>query len=85
MSAELRPCPFCGSKAHVVEIQSGSVVTDYSISCDDIWHCIAGVPLQYYKTEGQAIRAWNKRAQPLADAAAPADAPTLQPLLEMGA
>lgn len=60
--AELMRCPFCGGKAHLAEIQSGKVVTDYSVSCDDIWHCIAGVPMQCYKTRDEAIFAWNRRA-----------------------
>lgn len=84
MSAELRPCPFCGGKAHIVEICTGSRITDYSVSCDDIRGCIAGVPMQYYKTEDKAASAWNRRACACREATAPADAPTLQPLLQMG-
>ena len=84
MSADLRPCPFCGRKAHIVEIQSGRIITGYSVSCDDIYGCIAGVPMQHYRTEGEAASAWNRRACACKEAAAPADAPTLQPLLEMG-
>ena len=85
MAPQLKPCPFCGGAAHVVEISSGRRVEWYSVSCDDIWHCIAGDPMKYYPTEGQAVRAWNRRARPAADAAAPADAPTLQPLMKLGA
>ena len=58
----LRPCPFCGGNAHVTEIESWHAVSDYSVSCDDDRNCIAGVPMRYYKTRADAIRAWNVRA-----------------------
>ena len=65
---ELKPCPFCGSAAHVVEIQTGHAVSSYTVSCNAIGKCIASDPMRYYPSEGQAVNAWNERADgPLED------------------
>ena len=55
MSAELKPCPFCG----------GHAIID---GCDDtLWIVICkecNVSIGYKETECEAIDAWNKRVQP---------------------
>ena len=57
---ELKPCPFCGSKASlhekpakqawIVECTNGTCPASYMIGWD-------------YETEKEAIEAWNRRAK----------------------
>lgn len=52
--ADLKPCPFCGEKAKIVELRSGN-----SVVCTNT-HC--WVATKYYDTPEKAIAAWNRRA-----------------------
>lgn len=49
---ELKPCPFCGGKAHVVD------GIDYWILCEDC-HCRTG----FFDRAEDAAEAWNRRAE----------------------
>lgn len=58
---ELKPCPFCGSKAELYHDQSSDYPCNwtYAVQCTDRDNCwIQG---GNFKTEQEAIAAWNKR------------------------
>lgn len=57
MSEELRPCPFCGSKAEMVTNRSG----DNFVRCTNR-QCAAKTRL-YHENENGARLAWNRRAE----------------------
>lgn len=61
MSEKLKPCPFCGGKASVIDHHNddGSV----SVGCADDT-CLGFSGLGWlYKTEEEAIAAWNTREE----------------------
>lgn len=61
-TTELLPCPLCGSKAHMCEMESG-YGTEYAICCNYKW-CRLSEPPKFghaYKTEKQAIYEWNTK------------------------
>lgn len=68
MSEELKPCPFCGSGAHV---SGGRVFGSggFYVACDAV-DCFAAVGEAYHHDEPQhcfhnedvAIAAWNRRS-----------------------
>lgn len=58
---ELKPCPFCGSKAHVVDYGTGVV-----IECESPDDHVAGVEA---KTKAEAIMLWNRRSSNCANVA----------------
>ena len=51
---ELKPCPFCGNCAIVIESLYG-----YQIKCRSIMEC--GAMTETFDTEEEAIEAWNRR------------------------
>ena len=66
---KLKPCPFCGGEAYIVEGNYDSWEDGYAIRCSNCaltfgasgrigetyeWMCV-------YKTEAEAIEAWNAR------------------------
>ena len=58
---DLKPCPFCGGEANVIDHYNddGSV----SVGCDNDT-CLGFSGLGWlYKTEAEAIAAWNTRAE----------------------
>ena len=60
--SELKPCPFCGSKAHTPLIQSM-----WFVECDNK-DCGALMGFDAEKvSQEEAISAWNRRAQPAND------------------
>lgn len=59
--SELKPCPFCGGEANVIDHHNddGSV----SVGCNNDT-CLGFSGLGWlYKTEAEAIAAWNTRAE----------------------
>lgn len=61
MSEELMPCPFCGGKAHIKEIVS-SCERLYMVGCSDS-ECMGFETLYAKPTVGEALAAWNHRAE----------------------
>lgn len=53
---KLKPCPFCGGEAET-ELCGKGIYSYWSVWCN------CGVLLQDYKTEAEAIEAWNTRAE----------------------
>ena len=60
--AELKLCPFCGSKAEVIKTRSGRNFR-YSPGCNTQW-CMGHwwMTGKGFETEEKAIEAWNRRA-----------------------
>lgn len=56
MPSELKPCPFCGGKAKLIEIQE---VGCFRVLCED---CPTSVGKYWYYKKQDAIKAWNRRA-----------------------
>lgn len=55
----LKPCPFCGGEAELVEHNGGLVF--YSVSCKNE-NCFAGaVDVRHFSKE-TIVEAWNRRA-----------------------
>lgn len=61
MAEQLKPCPFCGSVAHVFD---GSLLGGFSVVCDAPSCQATG---RFSGDRDKAIAAWNRRT--------PADAP----------
>lgn len=63
--AKLKPCPFCGSIAHIQELKQ-SVRPRYFVVCSNARdRCIAAehnVFGRFYPLVSEAIEAWNRRA-----------------------
>lgn len=55
--AELKPCPFCGSKE--VRMRFDSVFESYYVACKK---CGADVH-QFYGLKDEAVKAWNRRTE----------------------
>ncbi|GAG81944.1 unnamed protein product [marine sediment metagenome] len=55
---ELKRCPFCGNDATIFKLDSG---IDRLIMCKSD-ECICGDDPKYFKSDDEAIAAWNKRA-----------------------
>lgn len=56
MTSELKPCPFCGGEA-VTELCGKGKFAHWCVWCD------CNVLRQDFKTEAEAIEAWNTRAE----------------------
>ena len=56
---ELKPCPFCGSKAEMVEQRLPNTATRYGVCCGE---CDNGT-WKWYESESEAAAAWNRRAK----------------------
>ncbi len=63
MAEELKPCPFCGDKADMIE-NSGRVKNQPKSfhPCCHNRECIMFIGAQWYNSEKEAINAWNRRA-----------------------
>ena len=57
--ADLKPCPFCGGEADILEHQYQGCFTTYGVVCLD---CYSGTDWSF-ETEDEAIAAWNRRAK----------------------
>lgn len=63
MSVELKPCPFCGHMAHIMQLKQ-SVTARYYVGCGNKY-CIASehnVFGKFYVNKRDVIDAWNRRA-----------------------
>lgn len=61
MNEKLKPCPFCGSVADIVEDISGRKA--YHVACRNS-KCFMGMGLPIWcKSEIEAVKAWNRRAE----------------------
>lgn len=68
--AELKPCPFCGGEAGIGygRTEDGGDIVSITVLCAE---CHIGIfrynekPNEYdgFKSEKQAIKAWNRRAE----------------------
>lgn len=57
--AELKPCPFCGSKA---EIEHKRKLMTWIVQCSN-YSCPASYMIgNDFETEEQAVEMWNRRA-----------------------
>lgn len=54
----LKPCPFCGGEANVIEHRFHGLDSSYGLQCKK---CKAET-YQFYESEEKAIEAWNRRA-----------------------
>ena len=60
--SDLKPCPFCGSEANTLH-RPHVIDWRYSVGCNDD-ECRGFIGLSWlYKTEAEAIAAWNRRAE----------------------
>lgn len=65
---ELKPCPFCGADAELLDVRKFLVVSKfsyiftYSVKCSNK-ECGVKPYTKYSSTEEEAIRAWNRRAE----------------------
>ncbi|MES2819789.1 MAG: Lar family restriction alleviation protein [Pseudomonadota bacterium] len=63
-SAQLKPCPFCGSSAHL----TGEEGLGFFIECDECFCSVgqaydrSGMPEHVFQTAGEALAAWNQRS-----------------------
>ena len=59
---ELKPCPFCGHTAHVIQLKQSA----YYIACgNSVERCIASAHWvfgSFYLNKADAIESWNRRA-----------------------
>lgn len=55
---ELKPCPFCGGKAKIRSEKYWQPNVRRNVICTN---CFANTG--WYKTEDEAIEAWNRRAE----------------------
>ena len=58
----LKPCPFCGGEAIVEKAKSKPYFErrlPYRVKCK--W-CHCALAYQFFETENDAIKAWNRRA-----------------------
>lgn len=62
---KLKPCPFCGRTAHVMELKSSTKPRYYVGCANSRYNCIASshwVFGMFYNDKQEAINAWNRRA-----------------------
>lgn len=57
MPNELKPCPFCGGEAEVIEIYLYGKVKGYMAHCNK-----CGCELKCYTSKQNAKNSWNRRA-----------------------
>ena len=63
---EIKSCPFCGSKAEIIEQPpTGPLNTLYRVQCSGLGHTPYNheATTNYFPTRQKAIEAWNTRAE----------------------
>ena len=58
--SKLKPCPFCGGEAELVQHQVVGYPDDFYVECVTN-ECIMSLGGLCYETEKEAIEAWNRR------------------------
>lgn len=58
MQNKLKPCPFCGGRAIILQTETFFSYPRYFATCDS---CGVETP-RVYKTRAKSIEAWNRRA-----------------------
>lgn len=61
---KLKPCPFCGGNAVMMENRAEGVAPSYRVACSTVgcW-CMGPMPHNRWGTEKAAARVWNRRAE----------------------
>lgn len=59
MNEKLKLCPFCGKGGH---LQKNPYADKYYIKCLNIKCKIKPMTDEHYKSQQEAIKAWNRRA-----------------------
>lgn len=71
MSTELKPCPFCGGDAELIEGECGMFQTAFAVYCVGKCHAKIGISgrlnetyewTPIFGTAAEAAEAWNRRA-----------------------
>lgn len=65
VSNNIKPCPFCGNgncvaSFHTIETENEWIEDMWYVEC---YRCFAHTDKKRYKTENEAIEAWNKRCK----------------------
>lgn len=63
---DLKPCPFCGRKPSKVKIHgiTGTMLIYYTVECKaPVSKCFVKPKTTFFKSEAEAINAWNRRAK----------------------
>lgn len=60
MPNELKPCPFCGGEARIIENKYNLNNILYGVCCFDGYYHSASV--WYFNTIEEAIETWNRKA-----------------------
>lgn len=66
MTAELKPCPFCGGEAELQSSTSdpfGEDRVSWRVVCREIFCCQGGTCNVWEATPDDAVRKWNNRAE----------------------
>ena len=62
---ELKPCPRCGANGELKRANSYRTTSPaygkYKVRCENS-ECLDHYIVRYFETEGQAAKAWNRRA-----------------------
>lgn len=61
---ELKPCPFCGHNAHVMQLKQSVSARYYVVCGNNAGQCIASehyVFGRFFTAKQDAVNAWNRR------------------------
>ena len=58
MKDKLKPCPFCGGEARIIEHEFTGANNTYGIKCE-----CGTQGFQFWESIDEAIEAWNRRAE----------------------
>ena len=57
----LKPCPFCGGKAHLFTVEEPDGSEKYAVDCYNKG-CAVSPFTRLYDTQGEAVEVWNRRS-----------------------